>query len=207
MDVYGKNPKQNKPMSEFPVFYKYKMMEGKDFDDEADNWNGFKQKWKELDADEKLKEQYHKEWDEYEEINVGYYFRNNCWWWRPLWNYCYRVAPDLIDEKLWNSGHGNNGSGLDAKDAEMLGERLLDEISEGNTIEYQALYQQQLDDLPDSSCMRCNNNNHGNNKKKECTSCNKTGKSENFNKHYPFDVDNVKEFAEFCIESGGFEIN
>ena len=27
-----------------------------------------------------------------------------------------------------------------------------------------------------------------------------------FNKHYPFDVDNVKEFAEFCIDSGGFEI-
>tara|TARA_R110002020_G_scaffold42030_1_gene123487 strand:+ start:563 stop:832 length:270 start_codon:yes stop_codon:yes gene_type:complete len=24
---------------------------------------------------------------------------------------------------------------------------------------------------------------------------------------YPFDVENVKEFAHFCIESGGFEIN
>ena len=53
----------------------------------------------------------------------------------------------------------------------------------------------------------CNGNNHGNNKKKECTRCNKTGKSENFNKHYPFDVDNVKEFAHFCLESGGFSIN
>jgi hypothetical protein len=55
--------------------------------------------------------------------------------------------------------------------------------------------------------MRCNNNNHGNNKKKECTNCKKTGKSTNFNKHYPFDIDNVKEFAEFCLQSGGFEIN
>ena len=27
-----------------------------------------------------------------------------------------------------------------------------------------------------------------------------------FNKHYPFDIENVKEFAEFCIDSGGFEI-
>ena len=27
-----------------------------------------------------------------------------------------------------------------------------------------------------------------------------------FAKNYPFDVDNVREFANFCIESGGFEI-
>ena len=29
---------------------------------------------------------------------------------------------------------------------------------------------------------------------------------DDFNKHYPFDIENVKEFAEFCIESGGFKI-
>ena len=27
MDVYGRNPKQNKPLSEFPVLAKYKKME------------------------------------------------------------------------------------------------------------------------------------------------------------------------------------
>ena len=203
MDVYGKNPKQNKPLSEFPVYNKYTQMEKQD---EGDNIGGFKQKWKELDADEKLREQYWKESHDYEEVNVGYYFRNNCWWWRPLWNYCYHIADDLISEKLFNSGHSNDGAGLDAKDAKLLGNRLLQQIREGKTIEYQASYQQYLDDLPDNDCMRCNNNNHGNNKKKDCTNCNKTGKSENFNKHYPFDIDNVKEFAEFCMESGGFKI-
>ena len=35
MDVYGKNPRQNKPLSEFPVLAKYKKMEEKDKD------NGF----------------------------------------------------------------------------------------------------------------------------------------------------------------------
>jgi hypothetical protein len=25
----------------------------------------------------------------------GEYFRNNVWYWRPLWNYCIEVAPDL----------------------------------------------------------------------------------------------------------------
>ena len=201
MDVYGKNPKQNKPMKEFPILAKYKKMEAED------EKNGFQRKWKELDADHDLREQYWKEQNDYEEVNAGYYFRNNCWWWRPLWNYCYAVADDIISEELFNGGHSNNGAGLDDKGAKELGQRLLSEINNGHTIQYQASYQQYLDDLPDDDCMRCNNNNHGHNKKKECTNCNKTGKSTNFNKHYPFDIDNVKEFAEFCIESGGFEIN
>ena len=200
MDVYGKNPKQNKPMKEFPILAKYKKMEAED------EKNGFQRKWKELDADHDLREQYWKEQNDYEEVNAGYYFRNNCWWWRPLWNYCRVIAPDLIDRDLFDNGHHNGGAGLDDKGAKKLGIRLLQEINDGNTIQYQASYQQHLDDLPDDDCMRCNNNNHGNNKKKECTSCNKTGKSQNFNKHYPFDVDNVREFAEFCLQSGGFKI-
>ena len=203
MDVYGRNPKQNKPIEEFPVYHKYTMMEKSDKDDNID---GFKQKWKELDADRTLREQYYSELEKYEEVNCGYYFRNNCWWWRPLWNYCYHIADDLISEELFDDGHSNSGAGLDDKGAKLLGNRLLQQIREGKTIQYQASYQQYLDDLPDSDCMRCNNNNRGHNKKKECTNCNKTGKSTNFNKHYPFDIDNVREFAEFCLQSGGVEI-
>ena len=113
---------------------------------------------------------------------------------------------NAIDDELFENGHSNSGAGLDDKGAKELGKRLLTEINNGDTIQYQASYQQYLDDLPDSDCMRCNNNNHGNNKKKECTNCNKTGKSTNFNKNYPFDIDNVREFAEFCLQCGGFEI-
>ena len=204
MDVYGRNPKQNKTMSEFPTLEKYKKME--ENDDANDNIDGFKQKWKELDADHKLREKYWEEQNEYERINTGHYFRNNCWWWRPLWNYCYHIADDIISEELFESGHSNSGAGLNDKDAKELGRRLLEQIKIGGTIQYQASYQQYLDDLPDDDCMRCDNNNRGNNKKKDCTNCNKTGKTTNFNKSYPFDIDNVKEFAEFCIQSGGFEI-
>ena len=193
MDVYGKNPKQNKLLSEFPVYHKFKDMD-------------FKDKWKELDADEKLKEQYWKEMEDYEEVNVGFYFRNNCWWWRPLWNYCYTVAPELINDDLFDSGHSNNGAGLNDEDAKKLGNILMDEIASGRTIQYQASYQQYLDDIPDDVCTFCNGNNRGKNKMKDCTRCNGTGKTTNFNKHYPFDVDNVEGFAKFCLECGGFEI-
>ena len=193
MDVHGLNPKQNKNIDDFPVYAKYKKME-------------FKKRIDILDADEKLQNTYWAEEDEFNAENKGHYFRNNCWWWRPLWNYCYFIADDLISEELFNSGHSNSGAGLDAYNSERLGQRLLEEINNGKTIEYQAEYQQYLDDLPDDDCGTCNNNNHGRNKKKDCRRCDGKGTSTNFNKHYPFDVDNVKDFAEFCLESGGFEI-
>ena len=195
MDLHGLNPRQNKKLSDFPVYNKFSNM-------------SFRERWKELDREEnkEIKEQYHQEWDEFENSNPGVYFRNNCWWWRPLWNYCYMIADDIISEELFENGHSNSGAGLNDKDARLLGNRLLQQIREGKTIEYQAVYQQYLDDLPDDVCTFCNGNNRGKNKMKDCTRCNGTGKSTNFNKHYPFDVDNVKEFAEFCIESGGFEI-
>ena len=203
MDVYGRNPKQNKPIEAFPTYHKYTMMEKSD---EGDNIDGFKQKWKELNGDETLKNQYYTEMQEYETVNVGHYFRNNCWWWRPLWNYCHNVAPDLIDEKLFEDGHSNSGAGLDDKGAKKLGQLLLQEINNGNTIRYQAEYQQWIDDLPDDICSHCNGNNRGNNKMKDCRICGGTGKTKNWNKSYPFDIDNVREFAEFCLQSGGFRI-
>jgi hypothetical protein len=200
MDIHGLNPKQNKPLSDFPVLAKYKKME------EEDEVKGFKKKWKELDADHDLREQYWKEQTDYEEVNSGYYFRNNCWWWRPLWNYCHTVAPELNNDDLFDRGHSNSGAGLGDEGAKKLVNILMDEIASGRTIQYQASYEQYLDDLPDDVCTFCNGNNRGNIKMKDCKHCNGTGKSTNFNKHYPFDVDNVESFALFCIESGGFEI-
>ena len=198
MDVHGINPKQNKTIDRFPVLAKYKEMETED--------DGFQRKWKELDADKKLMEQYWEEEDEYNKANPGYYFRNNVWWWRPLWNYCYQVADDIIDEHTYESGHSNSGAGLDADGAKALGNRLMQLIADCSVIKYEATYIQQLDDLPDEACVRCNNNNRGDNKKKDCTNCNQTGLKPNINKSYPFDSRNVEEFAHFCLQSGGCEI-
>ena len=193
MDVHGLNPKQNKNIDDFPIIKKYNEMK-------------FEDKWKELGADDNLQKMYWKEQENWEASNPGVYFRNNVWWWRPLWNYCYAIADDIISEDIWNSGHCNDGAGLNDKDAKLLGNRLMEHIADGRTIKYQAEYEQYLNDLPDSVCIICNGNNRGNSKKKDCESCNGTGKGTNFNKSYPFDVDNVEAFALFCIESGGFEI-
>ena len=193
MDVYGKNPTQNKEKKDFPTYYKYDAME-------------FSKKWKELDKDEKMKDKYFAELHEYEEANPGFYFRNNCWWWRPLWNYCYHIADDIISDEVFDDGHGNGGAGLDGEKAYMLGNRLLSHIAEGHTSQYMADYLQYQEDLPLEDCSTCNNNNRGNSKKKDCNMCEGTGQRKSWSCSYPFDVDNVKEFANFCIESGGFEI-
>ena len=170
MDVHGLSPKQNKTIDKFPILAKYRKME--------EEHNGFQRKWKELDADKKLMDKYWEEDDEYNKANPGYYFRNNVWWWRPLWDYCYQVADDIIDEKTYESGHHNSGAGLDADGAKALGNRLMQLIADCSVIKYETEYKQNIDDLPD----------------------------DDFNKHYPFDSRNVEEFALFCIESGGFEI-
>ena len=63
---------------------------------------------------------------------VGEYFRNNCWWWRPLWNYCAQIAPDLINEEVYERGQYNDGKGLNSKEARILGERLIKKYEDGS---------------------------------------------------------------------------
>ena len=217
MDVSGLNPKQNKNINDFPTMKKFDSMD-------------FSEKWKTLDKDEKLRDEYWKEKDKWEESNPGVYFRNNVWWWRPLWNYCGTVADDIVETNMrmmkieyneddepdyekskwvsatWDDGHSNSGAGLDGKHAKLLGNRLMETIADGTAIKYQAHHLQRLEEIPNDTCGVCNGNNRGNTKKKDCKRCDGTGETESFAKSYPFDVDNVERFALFCIESGGFEI-
>ena len=163
MDVYGKNPQQNADINSFEVYAKYSKMK-------------FDEKWKHLAEDRTKREQYWKEEDLYQRANPGVYFRNNCWWWRPLWNYCRHVAPDLINDELWLDGHNNSGDGLDDKDAKELGILLIKSFENGKFEEFEILNKEQND----------------------------TG--EEGIPEYPFDRENVMEFADFCLQSGGFEI-
>ena len=186
MDVHGLNPKQNRKLEEFPVFHKYKTMEEQDKDDiDDDNWEGFKKKWEELDANQELKQQYFSESDDYEKANPGYYFRNNVWWWRPLWDFCYQFTGGIISEELWGKGHHNSGHGLDAEGAKKLGYELMRLIGDGTAMRHEEQYNIAMEK-----------------RKKEAKIIGK----DDFSTHYPFDTRKVEEFAIFCIESGGFEI-
>ncbi|WP_145980684.1 hypothetical protein [Magnetospirillum sp. ME-1] len=64
----------------------------------------------------------------------GEYFRNNIWWWHPLWDFCEYIAPDLIPET--NLGHTNDGWGLNARDSISLADRIDQAIADGTAKEF-----------------------------------------------------------------------
>ena len=164
-DVHGMNPKINKEQEKYSVYNKYKDMD-------------FKQKWEELDADEELRSQFWKEQEDYEENNPGIYFRNNVWWWRPLWAYACNEFPDILSERDAEGGCYNDGHAISETKATKIGIGLTAKLESGEVEEYAKSFEQEREKLDD----------------------------DNWDKSYPFNVENVEQFAKFCLESGGFEI-
>jgi len=192
-DLYGMNPKINKEPEKYSVYNKYKDMD-------------FKQKWEELDADEELQKQYWREHEDYEENNPGVYFRNNVWWWRPLWQFvCERLDDVLTDEDM-ERGNYNDGHEITADKAMQIGIDLTCMLEDGRIEAYNDRYKAELDAMPQVDCRVCNGNNHGNRKKRDCKACNQTGLVDDWAKSYPFNVENMRAFADFCLQSGGFTI-
>ncbi|MFZ4823974.1 hypothetical protein CQW32_04945 [Pseudomonas putida] len=83
----------------------------------------------------------------------GEYFRNNVWWWHPLWEYCERLAPDLIPSD--NLGHYNDGWGLDGPASLELANRLAAALQSGQVEQYAQDYAGFLAALPDEPCTTC----------------------------------------------------
>lgn len=158
---------------------------------------------------------------------VGKYFRNNVWWWRPLADYCCGVAPTITERcQYWQS---NDGDGLDAIAAIELADALQAEIDSGRTAAYAAIRAAEQDALPDKPCWLC----HGSGVRRDaigvaagqpdkpieqvghirfgqvgwCNGCDGTGRLRPDETHYPFSVENVEKFIAFLRASGGFEIN
>ena len=133
----------------------------------------------------------------------GEYFRNNIWWWRPLASYV--VARCDITDEGWfeNSGHE-----VPARKAQRIAHTLYDLLLSGDVQTYAMQYQKDLDALPDEQCNIC----HGSGVRADefvqgtCNACGGKGTVVAWDKNYPFSEENVREFAEFCRESGGFSI-
>ena len=156
----------------------------------------------------------------------GEYFRNNVWWWRPLWNYCLEVAPELCGEV---DGDTNGGDGLDEDGAQQLSAILTERLATGHTFEYEDSYNKRLAALPQTDCSYCGATGIRTDKVGEefgmpakqleealavllgrthgtCNGCGGEGKVASWEASYPFSAENVQEFAEFLEQSGGFSI-
>ena len=108
----------------------------------------------------------------------GTYFRNNVWWWRPLWNFVSTYCDDILTETDIEMGSSNDCHKISKAKADKIAQRLNDLIDSGEVIKYEKQYRQHLDSLNDND----------------------------WNKNYPFDIRNVRDFADFCADSGGFII-
>ena len=126
-------------------------------------------------------ERTNKDWEKYhdwQEENSGVYFRNNVWWWRPLWNFVSSSCESILTERDIESGSYNDGHRISKTKADRIARRLFKMIRNGDVKAYESAYKEHLDSL----------------------------NKDNWDKSYPFSEDNVRQFANFCLNSGGFRI-
>lgn len=157
---------------------------------------------------------------------AGKYFRNNVWWWHPLWSYCCEVAPQVCDDV---SGHTNDGDGLPADGAARLARVLAEELVSGRTKDFELRHTEELASLPMHTCEYCAGSGVRNDsvgvdqgmperrltEVREravgrthgwCNGCDGSGSVSDHRTSYPFSTENVAEFQRFLADCGGFTI-
>jgi hypothetical protein len=120
----------------------------------------------------------------YHEQNPGLYFRNNVWWWRPLWEFVCYACDDILDQKDMTSGSYNDGHEISKKKSKLISQRLHTLVKDGTVKQHEEEYEKDRKDLENSD----------------------VDKDHKWASNYPFSEENVIAFGEFCEESGGFII-
>ena len=162
----------------------------------------------EKDPCSKERDKFFNDMNKFEEDNPGYYFRNNVWFWRPLWSYiCEEVAPNILTDEDKVRGEYNDSHLINAVKAIYIADKI-DELDAAGELEaFEERYKTSQEALPKETCDICNGSGVRNDEyvKGKCNAC-EDGMRESWTKSYPFETDNVREFAKFARASGGFEI-
>ena len=207
-DLYGINPTVNK---EYPPRYNQIMKEyGKD------GWIDWTK-----NVPEDVKEEYFELKQQFEENNPGDYFRNNVWYWRPLWSFVSHHCMNILTEKDISGGTYNDGHKISKTKSLKIAKKLSQLIADGTVAHYEKEYRlgyeeaqvwneevnEMLKDIKARVKLKFG---------KEMapvdypapfkSEWDKTYGKKNYDGHYPFSADNVEEFAKFCQQSGGFTI-
>ena len=136
----------------------------------------------------------------------GEYFRNNIWWWRALAEYVLEhVSFEDNDGSGWST---NSGYVVSAHSALKIAHGLDALLTSGAVSEYSRRRRARLKALPDDPCLLCKGSGQRNDEivVGKCNGCDGKGSARPWATWYPFSVENVRSFARFCRESGGFEI-
>tara|TARA_R100001530_G_scaffold23497_4_gene19179 strand:+ start:1477 stop:1947 length:471 start_codon:yes stop_codon:yes gene_type:complete len=123
-------------------------------------------------------EEYFRNLEAYEKAVPGHYFRNNVWWWRPLWQCIGSSCDDILSEDDITGGYYNDGYKISKEQAVGIAERMKSLIDNDTIKDYKLEYDKSINELPEDDFMRS----------------------------YGFTVENLQKFIRFCESSGGFEI-
>ena len=86
---------------------------------------------------------------EWQEANDGAYFRNNVWFWRPLWNFVTGCCGDILSEKDIEQGYYNDGHKIGKLKAKRVAGRLRKMLEGGHVELVEAKYKQEQEQLSD----------------------------------------------------------
>ena len=170
---------------------------------------------------EKQRTVYFEQQSKYEEANVGIYFRNNVWWWRPLADLVVKLCK-LLDEKQKEHLHDNSGYEYDEATAKYIADTLeafvKSPMAKRTEKEHKKAMkkaevhnkkvQVKLDALRKDAIAQTGNKNIAprdypkdlNDKWESIYALRDHIES------YPFSLKNVKEFIAFLRECGGFRV-
>ena len=158
--------------------------------------------------------------------DAGVYFRRNVWGWHPLAKLVCKLAPDITRHcKRW---HTNDGDGLNATNAKRLAAALDVALASGKVAMLVALRVARLKRSPDVTCTWCDGTGvrsdeigrvHGLDQRTIddvqhprhgqtgwCNACDGRGSDRPTESHYRVSEADIRAFADFVKNSGGFRI-
>ena len=124
----------------------------------------------------------------------GEYFRNNCWYWRRLWQFVEIQCENILTNHEKEAGQWNNGWKIPKPQALRIAKKLKECLKNGKAEEFQTEVNKAIKKAKTH-----------NKKLKNLAPLKKINK-EDWNEHYPFTITNLKEFITFIENSGGFII-
>lgn len=119
----------------------------------------------------------------------GEYFRNNVWWWRRLWQFVSEYCDDILTPEDIENGTWNNGYEYSEEKAIAIAKRIKEKIKDGTAKDFSKAVSKEVDKA-----------------KRENEKLTDKLSNRNWSEDYPFTISNLKEFATFAENSGGFTI-
>ena len=169
-----------------------------------------------------LSDEYWELQTEWENNNPGSYFRNNVWWWRPLWSFTCDHCADFLTEDDMNGGCYNDSYIITEDKAVAIAERLYEALKQPETQEYldnhmkamekakkhNEMIEQEKKALDEIAVEMTGNKDiapidYPKDLKKKFD---ELMDKRDWASSYPINRENIESFARFAKQSGGFSI-